>query len=72
MFDFRIIETADGNQIIDRSVQTPYNALDPVAFLEYTEMANQIYTMDRMRRKARNRRQKSLHIKLRKFWKSLF
>lgn len=72
MFDFRIIETADGNQIIDRSVQTPYNALDPVAFLEYTEMANQIYTMDRMRRKARNRHKKSLHSKLIKFWKSLF
>lgn len=72
MFNFRIIETADGNQIIDRSVQTPYNALDPVAFLEYTEMANQIYTMDRIRRKARNQHKKSLHSKIRKFWKSLF
>lgn len=72
MFDFRIIETADGNQIIDRSLQTPYSALDPITFLEYTETANQIYTMDRMRRKAKNQRKKSLHNKLIKFWKSLF
>lgn len=70
MFDFRIIETADGVQIIDRSLQTPYNSLDPIAFLEYTEMANQIYTMDRMNRKARNQHKKSLHSKIKKFCES--
>ena len=70
MFNFRIITTADGNQIIDRSLHTSYSSLDPVAFLEYTEMANQIYTMDRMRRKTKNRYKKSLHSKLIKFCKS--
>lgn len=28
MFNFRIITTADGNQIIDRKLKTPYESLD--------------------------------------------
>ena len=35
MFNFRIIETPDGNQIIDRSLKTPYNALTPLQMVEY-------------------------------------
>lgn len=31
MFNFRIITTADGNQIIDRNLKTPYDALTPQA-----------------------------------------
>ena len=38
MFNFRIITTADGNQIIDRSLKTPYNALTPTQMLEYTDL----------------------------------
>ena len=53
MFNFRIITTADGNQIIDRSLKTPYNALTPTQMLEYTEMDNSLAFMDRMERKAR-------------------
>lgn len=30
MFNFRIIDTVDGNQIIDRNLKTPYNSLTPV------------------------------------------
>ena len=51
MFDFRIIETADGNQIIDRQLKTPYNALTPIEMIEYIEMDNQIAYMNRMERK---------------------
>ena len=53
MFDFRIIDTSDGNQIIDRSLKTPYNALTPLQMVEYLEMDNRLAYMDRMERKAR-------------------
>ena len=51
MFEFRIIDTADGNQIIDRQLKTPYNALTPTQMVEYMEMDNQLEYMERMERK---------------------
>ena len=51
MFEFRIIETADGNQIIDRNLKTPYNALTPIEMIEYIEMDNQLAYMNRIERK---------------------
>lgn len=51
-FNFRIIDTADGNQIIDRRLKTPYNALTPLQMVEYMEMDNRLAYMDRMERKA--------------------
>ena len=53
MFNFRIIETTDGNQIIDRQLKTPYNALTPSQMVEYTEMDNQLAYIDRLEKKAR-------------------
>lgn len=53
MFEFRIIDTADGNQIIDRQLKTPYNALTPLQMMEYMEMDAQLSLMDRMERKKR-------------------
>lgn len=52
-FTFRIIDTECGNQIINRSVKTPYNALTPLQMAEYMEMDAQLAYMDRMKRKAR-------------------
>lgn len=53
MFDFRIIDTPGGNQIIDRNLKTPYKALTPLQMIEYLEMDNRLAYMDRMERKAR-------------------
>lgn len=53
MFNFRIINTADGNQVIDRSLKTPCNALTPVQMVEYKEMDAQLLFMDRMEQKTR-------------------
>lgn len=53
MFEFRIIGTVDGNQIIDRNLKTPYNALTPLQMVEYLEMDNRLAYMDRMERKAK-------------------
>lgn len=61
MFDFRIITCADGTQIIDPSLKTPYSALTPNQMQEYIEMDSKITAMDRMKRKARreaNRKRK--------------
>lgn len=53
MFDFRIIDTPDGNQVIDRNLKTPYKALTPLQMVEYLEMDNRLAYMDRMERKKR-------------------
>lgn len=53
MFDFRIIDTPDGNQIIDRNLKTPYKALTPLQMVEYLEMDNRLAYMDRVERKTR-------------------
>lgn len=53
MFHFRIIDTPDGNQIIDRNLKTPYKALTPLQMVEYLEMDNRLAYMDRMERKAK-------------------
>ena len=51
MFEFRIIDTPDGNQIIDRNLKTPYNALTPLQYIEYTNMEVQLYIADRQKKK---------------------
>ena len=53
VFDFRIIDTPDGNQIIDRNLKTPYNALTPLQMVEYHEMDVRLAYMDMIERKAR-------------------
>lgn len=55
MFDFRIINTLDGNQIIDRKLKTPYSSLTPVQMIEYAEMEDRLAYMDRMEKKARQK-----------------
>lgn len=51
MFDFRIIDTADGNQVIRRDLKTPYSALTPMQYIEYTNMEVQLYIADRQKKK---------------------
>ena len=53
MFNFRLIETPDGNQVIDTTLKTPCESLTPLQMMEYMEMDSQLSFMDRMERKAR-------------------
>lgn len=53
MFDFRIIVCADGTEIVDRTLKTPYKALTPLQMVEYQEMDAQIAIMDMIKRKER-------------------
>ena len=51
MFNFRIIETADGNQVIDTTLKTPYDSITPIEMLEYMEVDARLEYMKRMERK---------------------
>lgn len=53
MFEFRIITCADGTEIVDRTLKTPYKALTPLQMVEYQEMDAQIAIMDMIKRKER-------------------
>lgn len=53
MFNFRIINTPDGNQIIDRTLKTPENSLTAVQMMEYMETESTLSYIDRMERKAK-------------------
>ncbi len=58
MFGFRIINTQDGNQVIDTTLKTPYSALTAVQMVEYTEMDKQMALMERMKRRETGHRRK--------------
>lgn len=76
MYDFRIITCADGSEIIDHSLKTPYSALTPTQMTEYQEMAIQIAISERMKRKTqkeeerRLKRKRNLFYKLTSIWQN--
>ena len=51
MFDFRLINTPDGNQIIDFTLKTPYSSITPLQMVEYIDVDNRLAYMERMERK---------------------
>ena len=51
MFNFRIINTPDGNQIIDTTLKTPYDSITPIEMMEYIEVDAKLAYMERMERK---------------------
>ena len=58
MFNFRLINTPDGNQIIDTTLKTPYSSLTPIQMVEYTEVDNRLAYMERMERKQKREAEK--------------
>ena len=51
MFNFRLINTPDGNQIIDTTLKTPYDSITPIEMMEYMEVDTRLAYMERMKRK---------------------
>ena len=51
MFNFRLINTPDGNQIIDTTLKTPYDSITPIEMMEYIEVDARLEYMKRMERK---------------------
>lgn len=57
MFKFRIITTAEGIQVIDQSLLTPYESLTPLQMLEYIKVDNSLYYMKKLERKQKKEAQ---------------
>ena len=53
MFDFRLVNTPDGNQLIDTTIKTPYESLTPLQMMEYMEVDSHMAILERMKRKQR-------------------
>lgn len=51
MFNFRLINLANGNQIIDKSLKTPYASLTPLQMIEYIEIDNKMAYIESIERK---------------------
>lgn len=69
MFDFRIIETPDGNQIIDSTLKTPYSSLTPFQMLEYMEIDNQLAFMERLEKKQKREAERQRKFAYKLFYK---
>ena len=69
MFDFRLFNTPDGNQIIDTTLKTPYDSLTPLQMLEYMEIDNQLAFMERMEKKQRREAERQRKIAKNPIWK---
>ena len=55
MFNFRLINTPDGNQIIDCTLKTPYNSLTPLQMVEYMEIDSKIVVMEQAKREEKKK-----------------
>ena len=67
MFNFRIINTPDGNQIIDTTLKTPYDSITPIEMMEYMEVDARLAYMERLERKQKREAERK-----RKFTYKLF
>lgn len=63
MFNFRLINTPDGNQIIDKTLKTPYDSLTPLQMLEYMEIDNQLSFMERLEKKQKREAERKRKLK---------
>lgn len=69
MFNFRIINLSDGNQVIRRDLKTPYSALTPLQYIEYTNMEVQLYIADRQKKKFLKETDRKRKLAKNPFWK---
>lgn len=47
MFNFRIIKCANGAEVIDSTLSTPYNSLTPAQMMDYINVEDSLFTMER-------------------------
>ena len=64
MFKFRLIDTPDGNQVIDKTLCTPYESLTAIQMVEYIEVDNQLAYMDRIDRKRQAQQKNKWYMRL--------
>ena len=46
-FNFRIIKSANGVEIIDSTLSTPYNSLTPMQMIDYINVENMLYLAEK-------------------------
>ena len=46
-FNFRIIKSANGVEIIDNTLSTPYNALTPMQMIDYINVEDMLYLAEK-------------------------
>ena len=54
-FNFRIITTANGNQIIDTTQETLCDSMSAVEMLDYLQVEESLYFAERQRRKMKQK-----------------
>lgn len=69
MFNFRLINTPDGNQIIDTTLKTPYDSITAVEMLEYMEVDVRLEHMKRMERKQKREAERQRKFARNPIWK---
>lgn len=69
VFDFRIVDTGDSSQIIDRTLKTPVNALTMDQVMEYMEVDSQLAIADRMKRRAKREAERKQKLAKNPLWK---
>ena len=69
MFNFRLINTPDGNQVIDTTLKTPYSSLTPIQMMEYIEIDRHMATIERMEKKQKREAEKQQKISYKLFHK---
>lgn len=62
MFLFRLIDTPDGNQVIDFTLPTSYDILTPEQMLEYIEIDEQLEFMKRIAKKEMKHKERLLSL----------
>ena len=50
-FNFRIIKTANGAEVIDSTLSTPYSSLTPMQMLDYINVENSLYFAEKRKRR---------------------
>ena len=68
-FNFRIVKSDDGTEIIDRNRITPMASLTPIALIEYKRTENDLYFMDRQKAKQRRLADRQRKIARNPIWK---
>lgn len=69
MFNFRIINTPDGNQVIDDTLKTPFNSLTPSQMEDYIEMDKQLVYMERQKKKECKEMERKRKLEQNPLWK---
>lgn len=69
MFNFRLINLPDGNQIIDNTLKTPYSSLTPIQMVEYTEVDCRLAHMERLKREKQREEERKRKLTYRFFHK---